>query len=368
MTARTQVAGGTLSARDDQILGDQPRTTGEAVSVRSRARAVLKTAALAVPPIRRVQQQRDELALALDREQARSARLNDALATERAHQLDVVGSVRVGFPLGHFYSPIPNLDEVRERAEHIFAARRNVPGVHIDAERQLGRLDEFSAYYTDLPYADEGPTAGLRYRFDNNFFSYGDGIAYYCMLRSIRPRRIIEIGSGWSSALALDIDDMFLGGQTEMTFIEPYPERLRALLDERDATRVQILPEPLHRVDDAIFDSLDEGDLLFVDSTHVSKIGSDVNQIILEILPALKPRVHVHVHDIFYPFEYPAEWVFAGRAWNENYLLRAFLVDNSRVKINWFNSHLAQFHVNQVAARLPLWGRNPGGSVWLEIC
>ncbi len=280
--------------------------------------------------------------------------------------IETEGTVVLGFPPGHYYSPIPDLAQVRLRAEAIFDGPFDVPGIDIEPARQLARLEEFAGYYSELPYPEFGRAAEARYTFDNGFFGYGDAIVYYCMLRSIRPNSIIEIGSGWSSALALDINERFLGGAVQMTFIEPYPDRLESLITDIDRDRTQILREPLHRVDPELFDGLAAGDILFIDSTHVSKIGSDVNQIILEILPRLRPGVHIHVHNIFYPFEYPRQWVYDGRAWNENYLLRAFLTLNDRVRISWFSSYLDRFHRESVAEALPLWARNTGGSIWLE--
>ncbi len=280
--------------------------------------------------------------------------------------IETEGRVTLGFPLGHYYSPIPDLDQIRARDTAIFDGPFDVPGISFEPARQLDRLGEFAGYYAEQPYPEVGKAPGTRYTFDNGFFGFGDAVAYYCMLRSIRPGTIIEIGSGWSSALALDINERFLGGGTQMTFIEPYPERLESLITASDRERTRIIREPLYRVDPELFETLQPGDILFVDSTHVSKIGSDVNQIILDILPRLRPGIHIHVHDIFYPFEYPREWVFEGRAWNENYLLRAFLTLNDHIRISWFNSYLARFHYAAVADVLPLWARNTGGSIWLK--
>lgn len=314
----------------------------------------LKRMAMVVPAIRRLREQRDRLAGELAEAQSRCAVLEGALN-------------QGAFPPGHFYSPIPDLDDVRSRASQIFRAHAATPGVRINAEHQLSRLSEFQRFAAEMPYPESGAVDGLRYRYDNDFFGHGDAVAYFCMLRSIAPRRIVEIGSGWSSALALDVDELFLGGATSMTFIEPYPDRLESLITDADRGRVRVVADALHDVETDVFDQLRSGDVLFVDSTHVGKIGSDVNQIMFEILPRLPSGVHVHIHDIFYPFEYPEQWVMEGRAWNELYLLHAFLIENNRFTINWFNSFLAQEHVDRVAAALPLWARNPGGSIWLEV-
>jgi hypothetical protein len=319
-----------------------------------------------IPPLGRLRAQRDELATALTAEQHVVTLLRaEQGAPAPAAPWSSDPSAPMAFPPGHFYSPVASLTEITERQEQVFAVPPSLPGIDLDPAGQLDRLTEFAAYALEQPFSD-GPTEGLRYHFLNDFFSYGDGMAYYCMLRSTRPRRIVEVGSGWSSALALDVDERFFDRSTELMFIEPYPERLEQLIRPEDRGRVEIVNQPLYQVDPQIFTELRAGDLLFIDSTHVSKAGSDVNQLILDVLPTLPPGVHIHLHDIFYPFEYPREWIYAGRSWTEDYLLRAYLSQNERVRINWFNSYLHQFHHAAVSAAMPLWSRNTGGSIWLE--
>jgi hypothetical protein len=220
--------------------------------------------------------------------------------------------------------------------------------------------------YEDQPFSAQ-PTAYTRYGFENDFFSYGDGLALYCMLRTLGPSRVVEVGSGWSSALMLDTNDLFLGGAAQFTFIEPEPERLNSLLREQDVSRSVVITKPLHAVPDDVFGDLSAGDLLFIDSTHVSRVGSDVNRLLLDVVPALPRGVTVHVHDVFWPFEYPAEWVYRGTFWTEDYILRALLVGNNHLRISWFNSYLGHFHRDRVASAMPLWGSDPGSSLYLIV-
>ena len=119
-------------------------------------------------------------------------------------------------------------------------------------------------------------------------------------------------------------------------------------------------------VDLSTFAALGQRDILFVDSTHVAKIGSDVNHIMFTILPMLQAGVHIHFHDIFYGFEYPMEWIYNGRAWNEAYLLRAFLQYNPAFRIVFFNTFLEHFFEREFARHMPLCLKNPGGSLWLR--
>lgn len=273
---------------------------------------------------------------------------------------------QLGWPPGHFYSPIPSLTEVREREEPIFGPRpASLPGIELRPERQLALLKKLHAFYTDLPFRDD-KQSGVRYFFNNPNFTHGDGTVLYGMIRHARPRRIVEIGSGYSSCAILDTNERFFGHAISCTFIEPFPDLLHSLLHDGDAARVTILDRRVQDVDIAVFEQLESGDILFVDSSHVAKVGSDVNHIYLEILPRLASGVYVHVHDVGYPFEYPKEWVYQGRAWNEVYLLRAFLLFNAAFVIELFNSYLGQFHRDALVHYLPIADRNPGTSIWLR--
>lgn len=164
----------------------------------------------------------------------------------------------------------------------------------------------------------------------------------------------------------LDTAERFLDGKPKLTFIEPFPQRLNRLLREGDHGTVEVLAQPVQEVDRAVFDRLEPGDVLFVDSSHVSKIGSDVNVLLLEVVPSLPAGVHVHVHDIVWPFEYSRKWTYEGRAWNEVYLLHALLVSNQRLRMTFWSSYLRARHEEYVTAALPLWLRDSGTSMWLE--
>jgi predicted O-methyltransferase YrrM len=269
-------------------------------------------------------------------------------------------------PPGHYYSPIPNWQEVRRDAERIFApAADGLPGVRLNREGQVAFLRELSTFYAEMPFA-ESEGSGTRYYLNNQSYAYCDGIVLYCALRLLRPKRIIEIGSGFSSCVMLDTDERFLGSRTKLTFIEPYPEVLKGLLTEEDLRRVSLIESRLQDVDLSLFDSLTAGDILFIDSTHVAKIGSDVNRIFFDILPRLPVGVYVHIHDVFYPFEYPKHWVLNGQAWNELYLLRGFLQFNTSFEIVFMSSYLAQFEAELMASFMPLAMRNTGGNLWLR--
>jgi len=281
-------------------------------------------------------------------------------------ELDAERAKHGFFPAGSYYSPIPSLDEVRRDQGVIFAEHPpRIPGIELNENAQLALLESFRQFYAEMPFA---PTAqdGLRYFYENDAYSYSDAILLHCMIRHLEPERIIEVGSGYSSCMTLDTNDLHFDGAIETTFIEPYPELLESLLADHDRGNVRIIPTRLQDVDLAEFDRLEAGDIFFVDSTHVSKVGSDVNRIVFDILPLLAPGVYVHVHDIFHPFEYPRAWIEEGRAWNEIYLLRAFLQYNDEFEIVLMNTYMEEFHEDFFTQHMPLCLENPGGSIWLR--
>ena len=302
---------------------------------------IIKTIAKKLPPIKR---------LLLERDQARE-------------ELRKYG----GFvPPGHFFSPIPSLDEVRIREDVIFSKiPRKIPGIDLNEEEQMDLFARFKKYYDELPF-EAYKTDSLRYFYENPAYSYSDAIFLYCMIRHTKPKRVIEVGSGYSSCVILDTNEIFFNNNISCTFIEPYPQLMESLLKEDDKDKIEIIPRKLQDIELGKFTSLSSGDILFLDSTHVSKLDSDVNYIFFEILPSLSRGVYVHFHDIFYPFEYPKEWIYAGRAWNENYILRAFLQYNRAFKVIFCNTFLEHFYEKKIMSEMPLCMKNKGGSIWLK--
>jgi predicted O-methyltransferase YrrM len=269
-------------------------------------------------------------------------------------------------PPGHFYSPLPDLEVVARRRETLFDLQaRSVPGIDLRAAEQLALIGELAAYHDAVPFPDD-PGPGRRYHFRNGFFTYGDAVLLYALLRHRRPRRIVEVGSGFSSAAMLDTNDLCFDGAIEHTFIEPHPERLYALLSAEDRRRHEVLVQPVQEVALDRFQALAPGDILFIDSSHVAKVGSDVVHLLTHVLPALRPGVLIHFHDVFWPFEYPEEWLRQGIAWNEAYVLKAFLQFNTSFAIRLFSSYLAVHHRAEVGRMLPLFLKHTGGSLWIE--
>jgi hypothetical protein len=291
---------------------------------------------------------------------------NERLQQENDRLREQLHRYELGWPPGHFYSPIPSLDEVRAREEQIFGnIPDEIPGIDLQVPEQLRLLDRIKQYYPEQPFGAE-KQAHLRFYFENPNFSYGEALVLYGLIRHLHPKRIIEIGSGHSSCAILDTNQLFFGGSIACVFVEPYPELLESLLLDGDLGRVEVVREKIQQVDLERFSEPSAGDVLFVDSSHVSKVDSDVNHIVFNILPRLASGVFVHFHDVAYPFEYPREWVYQGRAWNEVYLLRAFLQYSSAFRIRLFNSYLGRFHPTVMETAMPLAARNFGTSLWIE--
>jgi len=273
------------------------------------------------------------------------------------------------FPPGHFHSPTPDQKWIRNNRPRLFSQQIDaIPGVDLRDREQLQLFEELVDLFGEFETVDM-QADGWRYVPDapsNDFFALNCAFLLYAMLRRFRPRRIHEVGSGFSSALMLDVDQCFLDRQTQFTFIEPYPARLESLLRGEDAKRCRILKMPVQDVELQEFTALEENDFLFVDSSHVSKIGSDVNVLLFDVLPLLNPGVLVHFHDIHWPFEYSESFLMEGRYWNESYMLRAFLQYNNAFEVIMFDDYLAQRHATTFQRSLPAFPGGLGGSLWLR--
>jgi SAM-dependent methyltransferase/cephalosporin hydroxylase len=295
--------------------------------------------------------------LAQEWEQVRASRPAQAVAGPAP-------APRESFPPGHFYSAIPNVEEV-SRDERIFRTDDSLPGIDLRPDQQLALFHRLARFYDELPYARQSGER-LRYQIENNMYGPGDAVILYSMIRHLQPQRIVEVGSGYSSCVMLDTNELFFGGRIDCTFIDPNAEVVRTLLTGSDG-RQRIVAKRVQDMPESTFTQLAADDILFIDSTHVLKAGSDVNFLLFEILPLLQGGVYVHIHDIFYPFQYPRSWIVdLGLSWNEAYAVRAFLQYNGAFEIAFFNTYLDQVHPGLIAAAMPLYAKNPGASLWLR--
>lgn len=250
---------------------------------------------------------------------------------------------------GHYYSPTTSLAD-RSTA----VGWRDLPPVGVDLREpdQLRLASELAPLLLELP--------SDRWHDRNGMYGRADAAVLHAMLRQHQPARLVEVGSGFSTAVALDVADRYLP-ELQITCVEPYPERLRSRL--RPGDRVELVQRRVQEVDPATFAGLGSGDILLIDSTHVVKAGSDVVWLLLHVLPTLRPGVIVHIHDIHWPFEYPERWLREGRDWTEVYLLRAFLTDNAAWRVLLFTSWLWSRHPEAIPAELR---GLPTGAFWMR--
>jgi hypothetical protein len=269
------------------------------------------------------------------------------------------------YPAGHYYSPIPDKKDVLAHIKSLKPLNKQMLGINLNEEKQIKILKEYKEYYKDLSFPEKKKPE-FRYYYENTWFSYADAIILYSFLRKHEPNKIIEVGSGYSSAVILDTIEKYLSTSPEITFIEPYSERIRGLLKKDDENSNIIIDKNVQDVPLDIFLSLERGDLLFIDSSHVVKCASDLHFILFDILPLLHAGVFVHFHDIFYPFEYPNHWLKFGRYWNEAYFLRAFLSFNAEWNIYFFNSYASIVFFDYLKKEMPLCVKDAGSSLYIQ--
>lgn len=273
-------------------------------------------------------------------------------------------------PPGHFYSPVVDPATLGARVAELWPAQPRILGIDFNDDSHLHLLrDVLPRYLPEYDYAeqDEGGDEQLeRFYTRNSQFSWLDSRALFALLRHWRPRRVIEVGSGYSSLLMADVNQRFLGGECEIRCIEPYPRPflLKGVPGLASVDQRMVQDVPLET-----FETLAPGDILFIDSSHVAKTGSDVNYLFFEVLPRLPAGVRIHVHDIFLPHEYPRDWVLTeNRSWNEQYLLRALLMYSTAFRVVFGCSYAFYRFPEAVRDALahPKGHAFAGGSIWLE--
>lgn len=268
----------------------------------------------------------------------------------------------------HFYEPIP---DTRELNDSLWTKNSEMVGVNLNEEFQLNLLSQFtSRFKKEYEYFPLNKTViPYHYYVNNNFFFAVDGEILYSMIRHFKPKKIIEIGSGFSTYLSAQavMKNENEGHNCELISIEPYPnDTLKAGfpgLSKVIIAKAQDIPI-------SEFSKLQENDIIFIDSSHVLKIGSDVQHEYLEILPRLNKGVIVHIHDIFFPMEYPKSWVLEEyRFWTEQYLLQAFLAFNDTFEIMWSTSYMQFKHNEKLKKAFKSYkedGKNFPASFWMR--
>lgn len=268
-------------------------------------------------------------------------------------------------PPGHYYSPLLDIESLQSDEKY-----RACDGEEDWSQIRLNQ-EEQEQYYTELLRAFPCPAfpcqkkPEFRYYHTNNFFFLSDAFTLSAIIRKEQSRRIIEVGSGFSSAVILDTATI-AQRPIELTCIEPKTQRLQSLLSPADLTSLTLRNEPVQNVPLSCYHQLEKGDILFIDSSHVAKFGSDVCFLLFRVLPILKPGVLIHFHDIFYPQAYPLFWLQNGLAWNESLFLRAFLSGQKAYEILAFNSLARSVFPGLFADKFPAFLQDGGNSLWLR--
>lgn len=277
---------------------------------------------------------------------------------------------RIGFHItpNHYYEPIP---DTRALEDELWSNNSDLVGIDMREESQINLLYQFHSKFkgeyerfprnkTSIPH---------QYYVNNGGFESVDGEILYCMIRQFKPKKIIEIGSGNSTYLAAQAvlknkeED---GIECELIAIEPYPNDV---LNIGFSALSELIPEEVQNIPLSKFSELTENDILFIDSSHVLKIGNDVQYEYLKILPNLNKGVIVHIHDIFLPSEYKKEWILREHIfWTEQYLLQAFLTYNSDFEVLWGGSYMHLRHPDRLENVFSSYNRENRwpGSFWIR--
>jgi predicted O-methyltransferase YrrM len=252
------------------------------------------------------------------------------------------------FPLtDHYYEPQFNFNKLNKNLNN----NRNLPGINLNLNVQLKNLSNLT-YRNELIKLDlEKKSPNYSFYIKNTFFEHGDAEIYYQLIRQLKPKNILEIGSGHSTLIALeaiknnkDINQI----NTEITCIEPYENNWLNNLN------IKILRKKIEDIEENYYLNLKSGDILFIDTSHIIRPQGDVLKIFLEILPKLNKGVIVHIHDIFTPKDYPEEWIIKeNKFWNEQYLVEALIMNTSKYEIFLMLNYLKNNAYNELKKICP---------------
>jgi predicted O-methyltransferase YrrM len=267
------------------------------------------------------------------------------------------------FPLrNHYYEPLFNFKQLKKK----LYKDRNLPGINFNLNQQLNNLS--SLVYTNelIDLNLKKNSTNFNFNIKNGFFEHGDAEIYYQLIRHIKPKNILEIGSGHSTLIALEaikknknIDKI----NTKINCVEPYENTWL------DNFNIKIIRKKIEDLNTNYYLSLKNGDILFIDSSHMIRPQGDVLKIFFEIIPKLKKGVIIHIHDIFTPKDYPEKWLInEHRFWNEQYLVEALMMNKNRYEIYLMLNYLKNNAYKKLKEKCPyLKKKFEPGSLYLKI-
>jgi Methyltransferase domain len=265
----------------------------------------------------------------------------------------------------NFYSPVPNLELL---PDDIFERRSRLGGIDLRVDEAIELIEgELAPFIAEMDVPIEGPQPPGTFFLQNENYETVDAELLYGFVRARKPKRVVELGSGYTTLLIGEAarQNLVEGAAIEHLAFDPYPRA--QIFGEQPPPPTVFEPLPATEVPPERLAVLEAGDILFVDTTHTVKLGSDVNHIVLEVLPALAPGVLVHFHDIFLPGEYPQVWFEQMEYfWAEQYLLQAFLAFNEAFEVVVPSSAVADKYPDRLDAVVPSFtpGRRPG-AFWI---
>lgn len=243
----------------------------------------------------------------------------------------------------HYYSPVADVNQL-EKLKDFWANKSELPAIHFDLDEQVTKLHDICLPFQKEFIGNKNYTDAVKNHFGPGY-GFIEAQALYSFIRSKKPKKIIEVGSGVSTYCMLkanDINKKEENTETQITCIDPFPSDMIKALQNIDLIKKKVQSVPV-----STFKELSAGDFLFIDSSHTVRPGGDVNYLILEVLPRLSSGVFVHFHDIFLPFDYPRNVLKTYFQWMETSLLRAFLINNHKVRIIFC---LSQLHYDRQEA------------------
>jgi len=258
----------------------------------------------------------------------------------------------------HFYFPV--LDS-RKLASYDFNKVFACEGIDFEDEQMLKLIPAYASYYKEYEPLHK----------EVGYSSNGDGAILYGMIRHLKPKRVVEVGSGYSTQLVCEAAKKNSGEgscshEAQVTCIEPYPKPVLKELEKNK--KVILIEDKVEETDPAVFEELESGDVLFIDSSHVVDTGNDVHFLYLELLPKIPVGVYVHIHDIRLPYEYPKSWVLnAHKHWGEQYLLHMFLSFNNSFEVVFASNYMFErYKRDMVDALYGLDEDGWPGSFWIR--
>jgi len=265
--------------------------------------------------------------------------------------------------LDHYYQPMINPQKHLTKS---LRDDRELQGIDFNITEQLNILSKFN-YNKELLNFPINKSKNIEFYYDNGSYCSGDAEYLYNMIRYFKPNRIIEIGSGYSTLMAINAISNNNSDNSNYAChhicIEPYEQPWL------EKTEVELIREKVENIDKSLFQKLEKNDILFIDSSHIIRPQGDVLFEYLELLPTIKSGVLIHVHDIFTPKDYLNEWVYEQHLlWNEQYLLEAFLTFNSEFRIIGALNYLTHNYPKEFAEKCPIFANQPGrepGSFWM---